>query len=70
MATWPTLRRYLEMLTTLVTRNLMIEYLRKHYGNIDVLWTQHLDGAGWDFGQTLVPFVKERIGPVESARAS
>ena len=44
----------------------MIKYLCKPYGDIDVIWTQHLDGGGWDFGQALVAFVEERIGPVDS----
>jgi methylase of polypeptide subunit release factors len=55
-------------LTTLriVTRKLMIKYSRERYGNIKVLSTPHLEGGGRDFGQALVRFVEERIGPVES----
>lgn len=44
----------------------MIKYSREPYGNINVISTPHLDGGGGDFGQALVAFIEERIGPVES----
>jgi methylase of polypeptide subunit release factors len=43
-----------------------LKYSRESYGPIVVSYTSHLEGGGRDFGQALVGFVEDRIGPVES----
>lgn len=43
----------------------MIKYAREPYGQLEVVYTSHLDGGGRDFGQLLVKFVEERIGYAE-----
>jgi methylase of polypeptide subunit release factors len=43
------------------------EWETEPYGDITVYYTHELDGGGRTYGQEFVPFLREWIGPVESA---